>query len=379
MSGGLVITMIALRADSKMPERWPWIRNHTAELDHLRKCRVDGIAIDQRGPAMDLPNPDVSPRVSIITPAYNAARFLADTIDSVRAQTVQDWELIVVDDGSTDATVAIVQRYAEADPRIRLLRQANAGPSAARNNGMSAARGTFFAFLDSDDQWLPEFLECQLDVFARYPDTALVTANAYYLGGPQDGQPRRPPSEGHPVLNLENIIKNDSAVFIMTVFRREVFERIGGLDESQWTSEDYDFWIRAALAGFVFRISTRPLALYRRHEGSLSADSARMLRGILQTYGKARVTLPIDSPAHEALDRQMARFERELLLVEGKQALERRDYRTAANRLHALRDRGAGTLIGFTAWLVEHAPAAALLAYRLRGLRHSRLLSRRNA
>jgi len=328
---------------------------------------------------MDLSPRRPAPCVTVITPAYNAARFLADTIESVRRQTFHDWELVIIDDGSTDETVAIVERYAAADDRIRLLKQPNAGPSAARNHGMRAARGRYFAFLDSDDQWMPEFLEHQLDVFARYSDTSLVTANAFYLGGPQNGQPRRRLSNGNAVLTLEDIIKNDSAVFIMTVFRREVFERIGGLDEGQWTSEDYDFWIRAALAGFVFRVTTKPLALYRRHEGSLSADSARMLRGILYTYDKTRHACPAGTPARMALDRQIARFERELLLVEGKQALERRDYQTAADRLNALRGRGAGTLIGVTAWLAEHAPAAALLAYRLRGLRHSRLLSRRNA
>src|SRR5688572_9571182 len=132
---------------------------------------------------MNLPAADGTPRVSVITPAYNAARFLRDTIASVRSQTTSDWELIIVDDGSTDETVAIVERYALEDPRIRLLRQANAGPSAARNHGMRAARGPFFAFLDSDDQWLPQFLEHQLAVFAEYPDTSLVTANAFYLGG----------------------------------------------------------------------------------------------------------------------------------------------------------------------------------------------------
>lgn len=326
---------------------------------------------------MDLPAHPV-PRVSVITPAYNAARFLCDTIESVRKQTMTDWELLIIDDGSTDGTVGIIERAMNSDCRIRLLRQSNAGPSAARNHGMRAARGAFFAFLDSDDQWLPGFLEHQLDVFARYPDTDLVTANAYYLGGPQDGQPRRRETQGHAVLSLEDIIQNDSAVFIMTVFRREVFEEVGGFDEGQWTSEDYDFWIRAALAGFVFRVSTRPLALYRRHQGSLSADSARMLRGILQTYGKTRQVCP-EGTARLALDKQIARFERELLLVEGKQALERRDYETAANRLNALSRLGAGTLVGLTAWLAEHAPVAARLAYRLRGLRHSRRLLRRSA
>jgi teichuronic acid biosynthesis glycosyltransferase TuaG len=318
------------------------------------------------------------PRVSIITPAYNAERFIRATVDSVRNQTETNWELLVVDDGSTDETVAIINRYAAGDARIHLLRQSNAGPSAARNHGMRSARGEFFAFLDSDDQWLPEFLAHQLAVFERHPETSLVTGNAYYLGGPRDGQTRRRPSEGYPVLTLENIIQNDSAVFIMTVFRREVFERLGGLDEGQWTSEDYDFWIRAAMAGFVFRVSTTPLALYRRHDGSLSADSARMVRGILHTYAKALPACPPGSAAHVALQRQIGRFERELLLLEGKQALERRDYETAANRFQTLRGLGAGALVGVTAWLAQHAPQAALLAYRLNGLRHSRL-RRRNA
>jgi GT2 family glycosyltransferase len=180
------------------------------------------------------------------------------------------------------------------------------------------------------------------------------------------------------VLTLDDIIQNDCAVFIMTVFRREVFERIGGLDEAQWTSEDYDFWIRAALAGFIFRVNTKPLGLYRRHAGSLSSDSARMLRGILHTYSKTRRACPSGSSAQIAIDAQTARFERELLLVEAKQALERRDYPIAADRLNALRGRGAGPLINVTAWLAEHAPAAALLAYRLRGLRHYRVLRRLN-
>jgi glycosyltransferase involved in cell wall biosynthesis len=327
-------------------------------------------------PAMDLPAADPRPRVSVITPAYNAARFLAETIESVRRQTFEDWELLIVDDGSTDDTVAIVERCAASDRRIRLLRQANAGPSAARNHGMRAAHGTFFAFLDSDDQWLPTFLEHQLGVFAMHPETSLVTTTAYDLGGPRDGQSRRRPSADYPVLTLDEIIQNDSAVFIMTVFRREVFEQIGGLDEAQWRSEDYDFWIRAALAGFVFRVSTQPLALYRHHEGSLSSDSARMLKGILHTYNKTKRACPSGSAARVAVDSQIAHFERELLLVEAKQALERGDYERAADRLNELRGLGAGALVGLTAWLSEHAPAAASLAYRFRRFRK---LPRRNA
>ena len=309
------------------------------------------------------------PAVSVITPAYNAASFVAQTIESIRAQTFDDWELVIVDDGSTDGTTDIIGEYQERDGRIRLLHQANAGPSAARNHAMREARGEFLAFLDSDDTWDPEYLDRQLAIFRDYPDTHLVTGVARYRGGPYDGRPMRSFVAGYPVLTLRDIIADDTAVFIMTVFRREVFQTIGGLDESQWRSEDYDFWLRAATAGFVFRRNPQPLGRYRVRQGSLSQNTVDMLRGILQTYDKVRPACPPGSPERAVLDVQVAYFERELLLTEAKLALERRAFADAARHLRTLQTRGGGPLVGLTAWLAEHAPAAALFAYRLRHLR----------
>ena len=102
------------------------------------------------------------PAVSVITPAWNAAAHIGETIASVRAQTFADWEWLIVDDGSTDDTVALIEQAAAVDPRIRLLRQEHGGPSGARNLAMAAASGRFFAFLDSDDVWYPAFLQAQL-------------------------------------------------------------------------------------------------------------------------------------------------------------------------------------------------------------------------
>lgn len=312
------------------------------------------------------------PAVSVITPAWNAAAFLRETIDSVLAQTFTDWEMLIVDDGSTDDTAAIVRSYAARDDRIRLLQQPNAGPSAARNRGMRHARGAFFAFLDSDDRWQPGFLQAQIDVFERFPDTALVTGNGLFDGGPFNGEPTRPIAPGLPALSVTDLIAYESSVFIMTVFRRAVFETIGGMDEEQWTSEDYDFWLRAALAGFQFRRNPQPLAWYRVRGNSLSRNRARMLEGILHTFRKNRLRCAPGSDAQRAIDRQIARFESELLLEEGKQALERGDFAVAAERLHALHMRSGGALIGLTAWLSAHLPSAAALAYRLRGWRRAR-------
>ncbi len=309
------------------------------------------------------------PAVSVITPAFNAAPFIRETLDSVCAQTFDDWELLIIDDGSTDDTVQIARQYVERDGRVRLLRQDNRGPGAARNHGMRAARGAFFTFLDSDDSWDPEYLASQLEVFGQHPETALVTGVARYHGGPGDGRPMRAFTPGYPMLGLRDIIADDTAIFIMTIFRRAVFEAIGGMDETQWRSEDYEFWLRAALAGFVFRRNARPLGRYRVRHGSLSQNTVDMLRGILQTYEKVRLACAAGTPERVLLDAQVAHFEDQLLLVAAKLALERRSFSDAAGYLRALQARGAGPLIGVTAWLAEHAPTAAVLAYRMRGLR----------
>jgi teichuronic acid biosynthesis glycosyltransferase TuaG len=316
--------------------------------------------------------------VSIITPAWNAAAHIAETIASVRAQTWQDWEWLIVDDGSTDATAAIVGAAAAQDPRIRLLRQPNAGPSAARNRAMHEASGEWLAFLDSDDGWHPRFLATQLAIFSIHAGTDLVTGTAINRGGPFDRQPTRRGTEGEPVLSLDDIIRDETSVFIMTVFRRAVFDTIGGLDEAQWTSEDYDFWLRAAQAGFVFRCNPEPLGWYRIRGESLSRQRNRMLEGLLVSYRKAAARMVPGAPERRGIDAQIARFESEFLLEQAKLAIEQRDFAVAAAHLDALRARGGGALVAVTAWLARHAPRAAVLAYRLRAWRPRSLTSLTN-
>lgn len=313
--------------------------------------------------------------VSVITPAWNAADYIGATLASVQAQTFEDWEWLIVDDGSTDQTAAVVRQAAVRDSRIHVLQQANAGPSAARNRAMRAASGAYFAFLDSDDVWEPQFLEVQMSVFGAYPETDLVTATAWNRGGPFDGQPTRAPLDGCPLLSLDEMIRDETAVFIMTVFRRTVFEAIGGFDESQWTSEDYDFWLRAAQAGFVFRRNPAPLGWYRIRGESLSRQRARMLDGLVTSYRKARARMRPGAPEIVSVDAQIARFESELLLEHAKVAIEHRQFVAAAECLEALRSRGGGPLVALTAWLARHVPPAAGLAYRMRGWRPRTLTS----
>jgi glycosyltransferase involved in cell wall biosynthesis len=264
------------------------------------------------------------PTVSVIMPAYNAARYLHLAVDSVLRQTCADLELLIVDDGSVDETVAIGEWYAGRDPRVRVLRQDNAGPGPARNAGFRAAAGRYFAFLDSDDQWDDTFLVEQVAVLDARPDVDVVIGNARNRGGPRDGLPSRPVrGEGLPIT-LAEILADETCLFIMTVFRREVVDSVGGFDPTLLTNEEYEMWIRAALAGFRFTRHTKPLGWYTCRPDSLSSCDTRMLTGILRVYAKTRPMLPsgaAGSPERAILDRQVARFEAEIAAIERKQRL----------------------------------------------------------
>jgi glycosyltransferase involved in cell wall biosynthesis len=307
-----------------------------------------------------------APVVSIITPAYNAAPFLAQTISSALAQTFGDFELLISDDGSTDHSFEIACAWARLDPRVRALTGPNRGSSSARNRAMGEARGKYFALLDSDDLWLPDFLKAQLDVFRRYTDADVVTANAYNLGGPRHGQLLNPPASGYRRLSLLEMIEHENSVCIMSVFRRSVVERVGGFDEAVLHNEDYDFWLRAVQAGCQFVVNPEPLAWYRRRPESKSADEAAALAGIIKVLHRARVRCA-DMPAEgAAIDRQLVRFERQRLFARAKAHLLRREFDAAARAFEALsalsHDFGARAM----ALISRQSPQALLFAYQLK-------------
>ena len=307
------------------------------------------------------------PAVSVITPAFNMERYLAEAIESVLAQTYSDYELVIVDDGSTDGTRALAERYRLAHPdRIVVVSQANQGLAAARNAGLRAATGAVFALLDSDDAWMPTFLEEQMRVLEAQPAVAIVTGNAINRGGHEDGRPARPVPDPRPAPDLETILRDETAVFIMSVFRRGVVDHIGGFDERFRTNEDFDFWIRAAAAGFRFARNAKPLGFYRRHANSLSASDVRMLSGILRVYHKAFDATPPGTIAHDLIVRQIDRFEVELVAAEAREALGRGDAAAAAESLEALRQRRGGMALDVAVSALRLMPRAALWAYRAR-------------
>lgn len=262
-----------------------------------------------------------APLVSVIMPAFNAERFVDVAITSVLAQPVADVELIVVDDGSTDATPDILAAWAARDERVLVVRQSNRGVSAARNAAFARARGRWFALLDADDEWASEYLSIQIPALERLRRGGVATPNAYQRGGPQDGGLLRPGPARVRHLRVRDLIDDDAAVCVMSLFGREVYDAIGGFDERLRHSEDYHFWIRAALAGFPIVQRPEPLGWYRRHAASASSNERAMLDGMRVVLRETRTRCAGDPDLLRAIDAQLRRCDREQYVLDGKRAL----------------------------------------------------------
>jgi glycosyltransferase involved in cell wall biosynthesis len=218
------------------------------------------------------------PPVSVIIPAFNYAHYLPAAIESVLAQTHADLELLIIDDGSTDATAALCA--ASTDPRLRYVWQENAGLSAARNTGLREARHSLVAFLDADDRWAPDFLRIVLDRFARLPADFAAIGTASTRVTP-DGQPiasKGPDYQIEGELTAAAFCLRNRPFSSSIVLKRAAFDACGGFDTSLRSSEDRDMWIRLCARGHRFFFLHQPLAFLRRHPGNMSRNAPRMKR-----------------------------------------------------------------------------------------------------
>jgi glycosyltransferase involved in cell wall biosynthesis len=209
------------------------------------------------------------PRVSVIVPAWNASTVLAEALDSVRAQTFRDFEVLVVDDGSTDDTARVAERQAAEDGRFRLICQGHAGVSVARNAALAEARGEWIAFLDADDVWLPPKLDRQLALAKQDPAADLLFTNFSLWDGSKDLGVAFAPGATLPEGNPMQALLLDCFLLPSTVVvRRERLLETGGFDPVLLMSQDWDLWLRMAEQGLHVRGLAEPLVRYRRWPGS---------------------------------------------------------------------------------------------------------------
>lgn len=221
-------------------------------------------------------------------PVYQGREHLAAAIESVLAQTFERLELIVVDDGSTDGSDAIARTYAGHDPRVHYRRQENAGQGAARNAGIGVARGEAVAFLDQDDLWLPNKLASQLPLL---DDTTVVYSDTYILrdGGRSRQERFSDHLDGWPVpATLGSLIDGNTIPVLTAVLSRRLLLAHGGLtsDPALKGVDDYDLWLRLAVAGVTFSYIPEPLAVYRVHGAAMSADQVGMASARLALFEK---------------------------------------------------------------------------------------------
>lgn len=220
--------------------------------------------------------------VSVIMAAYNHSRYIDKAIASVLAQTWQDFELIVIDDGSTDATGQVVGQFGA---RVRYIRQENHGQGNARNRGIASTSGEYICFLDDDDLWEPEYLTTAMSAFRMHPSAAALYTGYRIIdsGGqvlPEIGNRMVPPDQMYDALKLGGWFPP----LVVTV-RKACLDRVGPLDEDLRGHDDWDLWLRIARS-HTFRGISDVLARYRVHPGGFSANTERMLHDRIRTITK---------------------------------------------------------------------------------------------
>lgn len=233
-----------------------------------------------------------SPRITVITPAFNIEDYIAETIEAVLAQTEGDFEYLIVDDGSTDATFAIAKSYAQRDSRIRAWTRPNAGSSAARNAAIREARGEFIAFCDGDDRWHHTFLERSLATLTAAPETVGATFCAFRwidergrVWGPVQAKKL---GDYDANMNLAGHCPqgNGSSLLI----RKKCFDEAGLFDEELFNCVDLDMWLKINTKSTapLFRYIDEALVEWRVRPGAISANEAKRVAGLdemFQRYG----------------------------------------------------------------------------------------------
>jgi glycosyltransferase involved in cell wall biosynthesis len=276
------------------------------------------------------------PTVTAIIPTYNRAHLISEALESALRQSRRPDEIIVVDDGSTDDTKRVVEQYGTD---VRYIYQKNSGPAAARNQGLRVATGDIIAFLDSDDLWVSQKIEIQLDFLARHPEVGGLFGDMSNAFGAVDNlTPEIKNQELHDYLVahasdlgdlfewliIENVIPTPTVML-----RRSVVERIGFFKESLIVAEDLDYWLRAVAAcrwGFINQV----LLIRRRHDSNLISDSARRKVSTIEVLSTTGVHLAHSRPRAKLLIEQKVR---QLHYDVGSKFLKESDFTQAFSHL----------------------------------------------
>src|SRR5215470_10234612 len=260
-----------------------------------------------------------TPKVSVIIPSYKTAPLIARCLDTVMAQTFQDFEAIVVNDGSPD-TPELEKVLAPYMDRLVYIKQQNKRCAGARNTAIKAARGEFLAFLDSDDTWYPEHLESQMKQFADDPTIDLAYCNSMLVGDPTREAPfmKRCPSNG--TATFETLVTEQCQIPISTVVvRKSSIVKAGCFDETIPRCDDYDMWVRTAFHGAkIGYIRKLTVNMYIGRPGSMSKEKSKMIESYWQALLRFTKILPLSDAQRKIVEDRAEEIHNRYLMEEGK-------------------------------------------------------------
>lgn len=219
-------------------------------------------------------------------PAYNAAPFIQESIESIIQQSYSNWELIIVDDGSTDNTAEIINKYIQKDNRIFYYHQENGRQAKARNLAIKYSKGEYLAFLDSDDMWTKERLETGIRILLDRQEIALVFSQGYYLGGKKGLNYDAMVKAEWNIESIPLFLKKNRIAVLSVLVRKRAVDTIGGFNENPLiqNSEDYDLWVRLLFAGYKFCSIPQRLFYYRVHAEQSTFDDHQINLSSLNLY-----------------------------------------------------------------------------------------------
>ncbi|MCP9861487.1 glycosyltransferase [Cyanobium sp. Cruz-8H5] len=250
------------------------------------------------------------PTISVLLPVYNAERYLREAIESVLAQTFTDFELIAVDDGSTDGSLAILREFERRDGRVRVISRPNTGIVGALNDGLAVCRGEFVARMDGDDVCLPERFERQVAYLRKHPEVVNVGTAVRFID--PVGRPLLEPAVLTEHESIDAALLSGAThamVHPSLMYRSEVAKRLGGYDVTLTIAEDIDFYLRCGEVGLLANVA-EVLLHYRLHSGSVSvakAEESRVMQDrVLQTASRRRGLETVFVPRGVRVDASVA-------------------------------------------------------------------------
>lgn len=274
-----------------------------------------------------------SPAVSVVIPCYRVTDYIADALDSLRRQTFRNFETILVNDGCPD-TVNLERALQPYESEIRYLKQANGGPSGARNTAIQTARAPLIAFLDGDDLLEPDFLKVHVQYLELNPDIDVVYADMVYFGGTAwDGSLASERMPGSGETGLRGLLEGTCFVPLGSVARREMVLRAGLFDPAFRMAEDLDLWLRICRSGGKFAYCDQSLSRHRLRNTSASDDKLGIFEGAIRVYRKNMKDYSPESDERKWFEFAIRRTESQIDYYLGRKALYERNRREAIERL----------------------------------------------